>query len=56
MRLIGDFIFLMLFFLFLAVWLVGWLAFHVAGGAVHLLLLIALISLVIHLFRGRSVA
>jgi hypothetical protein len=27
---------------------------HVAGGLIHLLLIIALISLVMHLFRGRS--
>jgi hypothetical protein len=56
MRAIGDFIFLLLFFVLLAVWLVGWFAFHVAGGAIHLLLVVAVISLVIHLFRGRSAA
>jgi Family of unknown function (DUF5670) len=56
MRVIGDFIFLVLFFVLLAVWLVGWFAFHVAGGAIHLLLLVAVISLVIHLFRGRTAA
>jgi uncharacterized membrane protein (DUF485 family) len=50
---IRDFIFLVLFFVLLGVWLVGWLAFHVAGGLIHLLLIIAVISLVIHLFRGR---
>ena len=47
-----DFIFLVLFFVLLGVWLVGWLAFHVAGGLIHLLLIIAVISLVVHLFRG----
>jgi hypothetical protein len=31
-------------------------AFHVAGGLIHLLLIIAVISLVIHFFRGRSAA
>jgi hypothetical protein len=50
---IRDFIFLVLFFVLLCVWLVGWLALHVAGGLIHLLLIIAVISLVIHLFRGR---
>jgi hypothetical protein len=56
MRVIGDVIFLLLFFLLLAVWVVGWLAFHVAGGAIHLLLVLALISLVVHLFRPRPAA
>jgi hypothetical protein len=53
---IRDFIFLVLFFVLLGVWLVGWLAFHVAGGLIHLLLIIAVVSLVLHLVRGRSAA
>lgn len=53
MRLIGDFIFLMIFFFLIVIWLVSWLAFHVAGGAIHLLLILAIISLVVHLFRSR---
>jgi hypothetical protein len=51
---IRDFIFLVLFFIFLSVWAVSWFAFHVAGGLIHLLLLVALISLVLHLFRSRT--
>jgi hypothetical protein len=51
-----DFIFLFFFFILMAVWLVGWLAFHVAGGLIHLLLIVALISLVLHLFRGARAA
>jgi hypothetical protein len=47
-----DFIFLVLFFLLLATWATAWLAFHVAGGLIHLLLIVAVISLVLHLFRG----
>jgi hypothetical protein len=39
--------------LFLA-WLLGITAFHIAGGLIHLLLVIALISIVIHFLRGRS--
>jgi hypothetical protein len=39
--------------LFIA-WLLGIAAFHVAGGLIHLLLVIALISIVIHFVRGRS--
>ena len=53
---IRDFIFLVLFFVLLGVWVVGWLAFHVAGGLIHLLLIIAVVSLVLHLVRGRSAA
>jgi hypothetical protein len=50
-RLIGDFFFLVLFFILLIVWLVAWAAFHVAGGLIHLLLIVAVISLVIHFVR-----
>ena len=48
--------FLALFVIFLVFWLLGFLAFHIAGGFIHLLLVVAVISLVVHLFRGRSVA
>ncbi len=51
-----DFLFLILFFVLLGVWAMAWLAFHVAGGLVHLLLIMALISLIMHLFRGRRAA
>jgi hypothetical protein len=54
MRIFTDFIFLLLFFVFLAVWAVGWLAFHAVAGGIHLLLLLAVIFLVIHLFRGGA--
>ena len=47
-----DFLFLFLFFILLAVWLVGWVAFHVAGGMIHLLLIFAVIALAVHLLRG----
>jgi hypothetical protein len=39
--------------LFLA-WLLGLTAFHVAGGFIHLLLVLAVISLIVHFVRGRS--
>jgi hypothetical protein len=44
---------LALFFILLVIWVLAWAAFHVAGGAIHLLLILAVISLVVHLFRGR---
>ncbi len=56
MRMMGDFLFLILFFVLLGVWFVMWIGMHVAGGLIHLLLIIAVISLVMHLFRGRRAA
>ena len=53
MRLITDFIFLALFFVFLIGWLIAWAAFHVAGGFVHVLVVIAVIALILHFVRGR---
>jgi len=56
MRVIADFLFLILFFALIGVWLVMWLGLHLAGGMIHLLLLIAVVALVMHLVRGRSAA
>ena len=36
--------------------LLSWVAFHVAGGLIHVLLIVAVISLVLHIFRGRRSA
>lgn len=36
------------------VWILGLTAFHVAGGFIHLLLILAVISLIMHFVRGRS--
>ena len=46
--------FLGIFVVLLIMWMLGLFAFHVAGGLIHLLLIIAVISLVAHFFRGRS--
>jgi len=46
--------FLIFFFIVLFVaWFLGWTAFHVAGGLIHILLIVALISLAVHFARGR---
>ena len=38
-------------------WALGFLAFHVTSGIIHLLIVLAVISLIAHLFRGtRRVA
>jgi len=56
MRVIADFLFLILFFLVLGAWLMLWAMFHIAGGLIHLLLVIAAISLILHLLRGGRIA
>jgi hypothetical protein len=43
--------FLALFVILLVLWLLGFFAFHVAGGLIHLLIVIAVISLVVHFLR-----
>jgi hypothetical protein len=48
--------FLILFIVLLLAWVLGFLAFHVAGGLIHLLLIVAVISLIVHFMRGRSAA
>jgi len=48
--------FLGIFGILVVLWVLGFLAFHVAGGLIHLLLLLAVISLVMHFVRGRGVA
>jgi hypothetical protein len=45
--------FITIFVILVILWLLGFFAFHVAGGLIHLLLIIALISLVWHFVRGR---
>jgi len=44
---------LTIFVILLVLWLLGFFAFHIAGGLIHILLVIAVISLVVHLFRRR---
>jgi hypothetical protein len=34
-------------------WALGFLAFHVTTGLIHILIVLAVISLVSHLFMGR---
>jgi len=46
--------FLILFVILMVMWAMGFLAFHVAGGLIHLLLIVAAVSLLVHFFRGRS--
>ena len=48
--------FLTLFVILLVMWLLGLFASHVTAGLIHLLLIIAAISLVVHFLRGRRAA
>ena len=41
-----------IFAILLILWLLGW-GFHIAGGLIHLLLVVAVIVLVINLVTGR---
>jgi len=45
-------IFTILFVLLLIAWILGWGVFHVASAMIHILLVVALISLVLHFLRG----
>ena len=48
--------FLLLALIFLVIWIVSFAAFHVAGFFIHILLILAVIFFVVHLFRpGRAV-
>jgi hypothetical protein len=37
-------------------WLMGFAVFHVAGGAIHVLLLIAIAAIIVHFVRARRPA
>ena len=47
-------IFMVLFVVLLLAWILGLSVFHVAGGFIHILLIVAVISLVLHFVRGRA--
>ena len=48
--------FMVIAFLLLLMWAGGFLLFHVASGLIHLLLLFAVISFVVHLLSGTKTA
>jgi hypothetical protein len=49
-------IFTILFVVLLVAWLMGFTVFHVAGGLIHILLIFAVISLILHFARGTRTA
>jgi hypothetical protein len=50
-RVLGGTMFIALFIILLLLWIFGFTAMHVAGFAIHLLLILAIISLIIHFVR-----
>jgi Family of unknown function (DUF5670) len=40
----------------LVMWLLGFVAFHVTTGVIHILLVLAVVSIIMHFLRGRTVA
>ena len=38
----------------IVLWLLGFLAFHVSSGLIHVLLVIGIVMLLLHFFRGRA--
>ena len=35
-------------------WVMGFTVFHVASGAIHLLVVLAIVSVILHFVRGRG--
>jgi hypothetical protein len=44
---------LLLVAILIALWALGFLAYHIGGGLIHILLVIALIVIVVRLIKGR---
>jgi hypothetical protein len=42
--------------IFLVLWVLGFLVFHISVAFIHLLLIIAVVALVLHFVRGRGVS
>jgi hypothetical protein len=41
---------------FFVLWILGFAAFHVTSGLIHVLLLLALVAIAVRLFSGRRTA
>ncbi|HXF14422.1 MAG TPA: hypothetical protein VN517_14805 [Terriglobales bacterium] len=48
-----DLAFIFLFFIFLILWLIFWLAVHVTTAFIHILIFLAVIFLILHFVRRR---
>jgi hypothetical protein len=38
----------------IVLWLLGLLAFHVSSGLLHILLVVGIVMLLLHFFRGKA--
>jgi hypothetical protein len=47
-------LFMILFMILAALWLLCFFAFHVTSGLIHILLGLAVIALIVHFLRGRQ--
>ena len=52
----GYYMLLLIGIVLFVLWILGFTAFHVAGGLIHLLLVFAVISIIWHLVTGRRAA
>jgi hypothetical protein len=41
------------FIILMVAWICSWIIFHVASGLIHILLVFAVVSLILHFVRGR---
>jgi hypothetical protein len=48
--------FLLLALVLVVVWVISFVTFHVAGFLIHILLILAVISLILHFFRRKKSA
>jgi hypothetical protein len=51
-----EFMWLLVAIILLLLWAAGFLAFHVAGALIHLLILVAIAAFAIHIIQGRRPA
>jgi hypothetical protein len=49
-------VFIVLFAVLLLAWLGGFLVFHISSALIHLLLLFAVVSLIVHFFQRKTVS
>jgi len=49
-------VWMILFIVLVIAWIGGFTMFHVAGGLIHLLLVFAVISIILHFVMGRRAA
>ena len=54
MRVIADSIFLLLALFFWSCWIITWPVFHMAGAVIYILLILAVISLAVHVVRNHQ--